>query len=66
LPLPSPTDETWAIIDDWIEQAGTAGERFGVGDLLIAALAHEVGGLLWSLDRDFERMQRLGLVGLYA
>jgi len=33
---------------------------------LIASLAAEIGGLVWSLDKDFERMERLGLVSLYA
>jgi predicted nucleic acid-binding protein len=32
---------------------------------LIAALASEIGGLVWSLDRDFERMTQLKLVALY-
>jgi len=33
---------------------------------LIAALASEVGGLVWSLDRDFERMEKLEMISLYA
>jgi hypothetical protein len=33
--------------------------------LLIARLAHDIGGLVWSLDSDFERMARLKLVRLY-
>lgn len=65
LPLAYPTDETWALIDTWIELAGAAGERFGIGDLLIGALAAESGALLWSLDKDFARMRRAGLVALY-
>lgn len=65
LPLLYPADETWGLIDRWTERAGAAGLRFGMGDLLIAALASEAGALVWSLDADFERMTRAGLVDLY-
>jgi predicted nucleic acid-binding protein len=65
LPLLYPTDETWSIIGDWQNRTSPAGERFGLGDLLIAAVAHEAGALLWSLDDDFLRMARLKLIALY-
>jgi predicted nucleic acid-binding protein len=65
LPLIYPTDHTWRLMDDWASQAGDRGERFGVGDLLIAALAHEAGALVWSLDEDFGRLARLKFVELY-
>lgn len=65
LPLLHPSDDTWAIVDRWLEAAGNAGVRFGMGDLLIAALAEESGSLVWSLDSDFQRMQRAGFVQLY-
>ena len=65
LPLVYPTDDTWATIDRWVNQAGEAGQLFGVGDLLIGALAVESGSLVWSLDADFARMQRLKLVERY-
>lgn len=32
LPLSYPTDDTWSLIDSWIERAGGVGERFGLGD----------------------------------
>lgn len=66
LPLVYPSDETWALIDEWIERAGRRGHRFGLGDLLIGALARESGALVWSLDADFERMERLKLVQRYV
>ena len=65
LPILYPTDETWGLIERWIQRAGKAGDHFGVGDLLIAGLCAEAGALLWSLDADFQRMGRLKFVGLY-
>ena len=65
LPVLLPSDETWASIDACTERAARRGERFGFGDLLIAALAREAGALLWSLDTDFVRMQRLDFIELY-
>ena len=65
LPVAYSTDETWTLIEGWAGNAADAGHRFGVGDLLIAALAAERDALVWSLDRDFERMARLKFVSLY-
>ena len=65
LPIAYPTDETWTLIEGWAGHAADAGHRFSVGDLLIAALASERGALIWSLDRDFERMARLKFVSVY-
>ncbi len=65
LPLLYPTDETWNLLDTWIERVARGGHRFGVGDLLIAGLASEAGALVWSLDSDFSRMARLKLIDLY-
>lgn len=66
LAVAAPTDETWALVERWAESAADKGQRFGVGDLLIAALAAERTSLVWSLDRDFERMEKLRLVQLYG
>jgi predicted nucleic acid-binding protein len=34
-------------------------------DLLIAAVTMEQGASLWSFDKDFHRMERLGWVKLF-
>jgi predicted nucleic acid-binding protein len=65
LPVLYPEQATWARIDGWIDAAADAGERFGVGDLLIAALAADHDADLWSLDGDFARMARLRFVRLH-
>jgi predicted nucleic acid-binding protein len=65
LPQLVPTEETWQPLTGWIAAASDAGERFTVTDLLIASLTSEIGGLVWSLDKDFERMEKLGFVGRY-
>lgn len=65
LPIAYPVEETWTLVEGWAERAAGAGHRFGVGDLLIAAVASERNALVWSLDRDFERLARLNFVSLY-
>ena len=66
LPQLHPTEETWTTLPRWIESAHDAGETCGLVDLLIASMTAEIGGLVWSLDKDFERMEKLGFVSLYA
>jgi predicted nucleic acid-binding protein len=66
LPVLYPTEETWPILDRWVDAAARGGQRFGFGDLLIAALAAETASLVWSLDAAFDRMERLELVSCYA
>ena len=65
LPVAVPTKETWGLIDRWVDQAADAGDRFTLTDLMIAALAHELTALVWSLDSDFERMASLGFIENY-
>jgi predicted nucleic acid-binding protein len=65
LPLLYPSDDTWRLMEAWVDVACASGHRFGIGDLLIGALAKETGSLAWSLDPDFERMSQLGFVDLY-
>jgi len=65
LPLLYPSDQTWMLLHDWLPQAADRGHRFALPDWIIAALTHEVGGLVWSLDEDFAEMERLKFVRRY-
>jgi predicted nucleic acid-binding protein len=66
LPVAYPSSGTWERLDRWVETAVEAGERFGFADLLIGALAAESGALIWSLDSDFGRLARIGLIELHV
>jgi len=65
LPCWVPVLEDWKQAEFWVEPALRAGQRFGFADLLIAAIAHCHQASLWSNDRDFLRMESLGMVELY-
>ena len=65
LPVSYPSTDTWTQMDQWAIQGSERGQSFGVGDLLIGAMAREAGALVWSLDADFDRMARLRFVDLY-
>ena len=66
LPVVVPTEDTWKVVEDWTDRAAEAGERFGLADLMIAALAHDLGALVWTLDKDFGRLEKLDLVRLFS
>ena len=66
LPQAVPDNGTWDRMEEWLAAAVAAGQRFSLADLLIAATAAERNAPVWSLDADFERMQKLGFVELYA
>ena len=61
-----PTDDTWATVERSLAPVADRGYRFSIPDLLIAALAHDFGALVWSIDADFARMSDAGLVELYG
>jgi predicted nucleic acid-binding protein len=65
LPQLHPSEDTWRVLPAWIEKAADAGQTFVLADLLIASSTAEIGGLVWSLDKDFERMEKLGFVARY-
>lgn len=65
LPVAYPDDDTWRRLVDWTGRASTAGLAFGVGDLLVAAIAAENGSPVWSLDSAFDRLEQLRLISQY-
>ncbi|MHC4931996.1 MAG: PIN domain-containing protein [Planctomycetota bacterium] len=63
LPVYYPTKATWKRIDRWIHQTA---EVFGTGHLLIASIAADHEGELWTRDRTFTRMAMHGFVELHS
>jgi predicted nucleic acid-binding protein len=66
LPVIHPDETVWRRVEGWVERAADRGQRFGLTDLLIGAMAEELGALVWSLDGDFRRMEALRFVRLYS
>ena len=66
LPILRPIDDTWRRLEGWVEPAADRGFRCPVADLMMASLASDIEALDWSLDDDFEAMESIGLVHLYA
>jgi predicted nucleic acid-binding protein len=66
LPTFPPSEGIWARMERWVLAAGRAGFHFGVGDLLVGAIAVENEGAVWSLDSDITDLQKLGFIKLYA
>lgn len=64
LPRLVPSGTTWSLIESWTIEAARVGERFGIVDLLVAALAAEEESRVWSLDRAFARMAARGWIML--
>lgn len=60
------TDETWRTLDSWTDRAARGGHVFSLGDLIVGILAADIDALVWSLDKDFERMEKLKLIQLYG
>lgn len=65
LPVFYPSEVTWIRIESWLDAISAAGDWFGMGDLLIAAISADRGDTVWSLDTDFSCMDKLKLIKLY-
>lgn len=65
LPLLRPSDETWALIERWVPEAADKGFTCSLAAWLIAALADEIGALVWCLDDDFAQLEKLKMARLY-
>lgn len=65
LPVFRSSERTWDRVESWVETAADKGARFGVPDLLVAAIAAEQRSAVWSVDKAFDRMEELGFVALH-
>lgn len=66
LPTYEPAQTTWQHAERWAMSGATHGLHFGAADLLVAATAYEQKGNVWSLDGDFQIMERLGWIKRHA
>lgn len=66
LPIFYTTEDTWNKAAEWTTKASKLGERFSAIDLLIASFSAGLDASLWSLDKDFKRMEKLNFVTLYT
>lgn len=62
LPLLIPERDDWELVEAWTLQSSERGERFGVFNLLIGALAAKTEAKIWSLDSDFGRMEKMKFI----
>jgi predicted nucleic acid-binding protein len=66
-PVQRSLPEDWERrVRPWIHAASRKGDRFGVADLLIASTAQLHGDVIWSLDSDFARMEKLGWISRFV
>ena len=65
LPRYFPKEKTWLRVESWIEEGVRKGQRFSATDLMIASIAVDQEGLIWSLDSDYARMENLGFIRRY-
>lgn len=66
LPIFYTTEDTWNRAAAWALKASSLGERFSALDLLIASFTIGIDASIWSLDKDFKRMEKLKLVTLHT
>jgi predicted nucleic acid-binding protein len=52
-------------IEDFLIENKSKGFRFGIPDLMIAKTSSKSDLKLWTLDKDFHRLQKLGFVELF-
>jgi predicted nucleic acid-binding protein len=52
-------------MENWTTLSVKKGRRFGMGDLLIAAISAENEAKVWSLDEDFSRMAKMKWIRLF-
>lgn len=60
-----PTTEDWRKVARWSKSLSMKGDRFGLADLLIVAIADSQKSPVWSLDSDFKRLSKHCSVKLF-